>query len=254
MRGETTSAADRLGLLIHGSRVSRMIRVVATLGLADLLADGPQTAEELASATACDAPSLYRLLRALASIGVFARGADRRFALTPLSQLLRDGAPDSFRPLALHATAGEEHDIWEDLLYALRTGEPAFPHRYGAGFFDYLASHPQSAAAFNARMTGRVRAVAAAVARAYDFSASRLVLDVGGGHGAVLRAVLTEHPHLRGILFDLPEVVAGARSALAAAGLAARCARVGGSFFDRLPAGADTAILCDILHDWDDHQ
>jgi ubiquinone/menaquinone biosynthesis C-methylase UbiE len=252
MLDEATSAADRLFLLIQGFRVSRMIRVAAQLGLADLLADGPKTAEELASAVDCDAPSLNRMLRALASLGVFARHEDGHFALTPLSQLLRDGVPSSLRSFALHFTEGEEHEVWYDLLYSMRTGEPAFPHRYGAGFFDYLASHPESAAAFNARMTGRVGASAAAVARAYDFSSSRLVLDVGGGHGAVLRAVLAAHPHLRGILFDLPDVVEGARRELAAAGLVERCDLVGGSFFDRLPDGADTAILCDILHDWDD--
>lgn len=252
MLDEPSSAAERLGVLIWGFRASRMIRVAAMLGLADLLADGPKTAEELARATHCHAPSLARLLRALASFGVFALGEDGRVALTPLSQLLQTAAPNSLRSFALHVTEGVEQEVWNDLLDSVRTGEPAFARRYGTEFFDYLASHPEVAATFNANMTARVGAIAAAVARAYDFSESRLVLDVGGGHGALLRAVLTAHSHLRAILFDLPEVVEGARTEMIAAGLAERCAFVGGSFFDRVPDGADTAILCDVLHDWDD--
>jgi SAM-dependent methyltransferase len=193
------------------------------------------------------------VLRALASLGVFEELADGAFALTPLAATLQTDAPGSMRALALFS--GEDaYRSWADLLYSVRTGAPAFDHVFGAPHFDYLAQHPASSAIFNQVMSGNVARSAAATVAAYGFPTSGVVVDAGGGHGALIAAILRAHPALRGVLFDMPHVVAGALPALEAAGVADRCERVGGDFFTPpLPAG-DLYTLRQIIHDWDDER
>jgi hypothetical protein len=244
---------QQLVQMIVGSWVSRAIYVAAKLQIADLLANGPRPAEGLAWA-ACVAPRpLYRLLRALAGVGVFARDADGRFRLNPLAEPLRDGGPDSLRALAV--MIGEEQDrCWDDLLETVRTGETAFDRLYGRPVFDYLAEHPEPARIFDAAMTGFSGRAMHAVLEAYDLSGVGTLADVGGGLGTNLAAALGRYPRMRGLLFDRPHVVARARPRLEAAGLAGRCTLEGGDFFEAAPGGADAYLLGHILHDWDDAQ
>ena len=228
------------------------IHVVAVLGIADLLADGPRGCDELAQATNTDALSLGRVLRALAGVGLFIEDDGGRFGLTPLSTCLRRDVPSSVRPAALLFGIPAQWDPWSDLLHSVRTGQPAFEHRFGMGVFDYYAQHPEAAALFNQFMAAGNAGQHAAVAAAYDFSRLTRLVDVGGGNGALLAAILSAYPHLRGILFDRAEVVAGAPAILMAAGVADRCEVVGGDFFEALPSGGDAHIVSRILHDWDD--
>jgi len=239
--------------LFNGYRVSQILYVAARLGIADLLADGPKTAGELAAATGANADALYRILRALASLDVFEEAADHRFALTPMAALLRQDHPFSVRAQALFF--GEDaYRSWGDLLHTVMTGETAFDHVFGAHHWEYLAQHPEASAIFNATMTANAQRAAAAIVDTFDLSTARSVVDVGGGHGLLLAAVLRANPALHGILFDEEHVVAGALPTLQAAGVADRCERVAGSFFETLPSGADVYMMRHILHDWEDEQ
>jgi hypothetical protein len=238
--------------LLNGYRVTQILSVAARLGLADLLAEGPRTADELASATGMHAGALYRILRALASVGVFAETATpRQFTLTPLAAVLRTDHPQSQRDHAIFV--GEEpYRAWADLLYSAQTEAPAFEHVFGTGHFAYLAQHPAASAIFDGFMSAGSRQSASAVAEAYDFTAAGTVVDVGGGQGRLIATILHAYPSLRGILFDQPHVVAGAGPVLAEAGVADRCERMGGDFLSDVPRGGGIYVLRRILHDWDD--
>ena len=239
--------------MMTGYWVSQAIYVAAKLGIADLLVDGPRTADDLAAATEAHAPSLYRVLRALASVGVFTEATPGSFALTPLAELLRSGTPDSMRALAI--TYNEElYRAWGDVLHSVRTGQPAFEHDFGMPVFEYYAQHPEADRVLNEALAGYTTQLAGAVPNVYDFSPFGIVVDVGGGYGALLAAILRSNPTARGILFDQPHVVAGAEEHLASAGVADRCATVGGDFFIEVPAGGDAYVLSQILHDWDDER
>ncbi len=239
--------------LINGYRVTQLLSVAAKLGIADLLAGGPEPVEELAKTVDAHADALYRALRALASLGVFAEVAPRRFALTPLADLLRTNHPRSVRALAMFH--GEEpYQAWGELRFSLRTGAPAFDHVYQMSHFAYLAQHAEASAVFNRAMSDNTARSVTAVVSAYAFPATGVVVDVGGGHGAFIAAVLRAHPGLHGVLFDQPHVVEGAASTLEEAGVAPRCARLGGDFFvPPLPTG-DLYTLRQVIHDWDDEQ
>ena len=239
---------------LTSSFVAQAISVVAKLGTADALADGPQGVDALAAAANAHAPSLYRVLRALASVGVFAEDADGRFCLTPLAEPLRSDAPGSVRAFAI--MLGEEWSWrpWGRLLDSVRTGHAAFEHTYGTGIFAYLAEQPEASAIFDAAMTGRTGPDDDAVVAASDFSAFRTVVDVGGGRGSLLASILRAHPDVRGILFDQAHVIAGARQYLNAAGLGERCETVAGDFFDSVVAGGDAYVLKQVIHDWDDER
>lgn len=239
--------------MMTGYWVSKALNVSAELGVADLLRDGPRTSDELAAACGAHPPTLYRLLRALSSVGVFAEGEERRFALTPLAELLRSDVPGSMRALA-RMYGSEQYRAWDGLLDSVRTGEPAFDRTFGASYFDYLGRNPEAGAVFNEAMTGWTTQVTDAVVAAYEFVGMNTVVDVGGGHGLLLATILRAHPAMRGVLFDLPQVIAGARPLLEAAGVADRCAAVGGDFFASVPDGGETYILAQILHDWDDER
>jgi hypothetical protein len=239
--------------LLTGYWRGQAVSVAAELGLADLLRDGPRTPAQLAEATGTHAQSLYRLLRALASVGVFAEDEQGRFALTPLAETLRGDVPGSLRAVAV-MTGGEHFRAWGDLLYSVQTGRTAFEKLYGEPVFAWLAAHPQAAHTFDAAMVGIHGRETGAMLDAYDFAGVGTLVDVGGGNGSLLTATLHRHAQLRGVLYDRPDVVERARPALKAAGLEERCRAVGGNFFESVPAGGDAYLLRHIIHDWYDEQ
>jgi len=229
------------------------IRVAATLRLADHIAAGRCTAPELAVAAQADADALDRLLRHLVAAGVFARDAEGRYGLTELGEALRDGHPAGLRwRLDIEGAVGRADLAFVQLLHTVRSGEAAFPVQFGRPFWDDLAADPARAAAFDAEMGADAVAWARDIVPAYDWGTLGHVVDVGGGNGTLLIAVLQAYPGLRGTLLDLPGAVAAARQAFAAAGLAERAEAVAGSFFEPLPAGAGGYLLMAILHDWPD--
>jgi hypothetical protein len=228
------------------------ISVVAKLRVADLLADGPKGVADLAGRTKTHAPSLYRVLRALAAEGVFAEQADGRFALTPVGEHLRTGVKGSLRGIADYCGSGWSWQAWGHLLESVRSGGTAFDRVFGEPVFDYLGKHPDESAVFNEGMTGFSSGIAPAVAEAYDFSAFQEVVDGGGGHGVLLRTILQAYPGVSGVVFDSPQVVAGAEGAIRGAGLTGRCRAVGGDFFQGVPAGGDAYLLKHVIHDWPD--
>lgn len=240
--------------LVNGFQVSQAIHVAATLGIADLLADGPRPSDELASETGSDAETLYRVLRALASVGVLTELDGRDFELTPLGECLRSDAPEPLGGWAAHIGRPYFFEAWAQLGHTVRTGKSGFRARHGKSAWEYRAEHPDAGEAFDRAMTDLSRVANRALLEAYDFSRFGTVVDVGGGHGALLAAVLAANPGMRGVLFDQPGVVAGAGPVLEAAGVADRCETVGGSFFESVPEGGDAYLLKTVLHDWDDDE
>jgi ubiquinone/menaquinone biosynthesis C-methylase UbiE len=249
------TAADNAAALrrmIFGFRLTQLIAVAATLGLADLLRDGPRSAQALAEATGVDVVALRRLMRALISEGVFAETADGEFESTFMAELLRSDAPGSLRDVA--RLYGEPW-LWRaygDLLHSVRTGRPAFEHVHGQAFYAFLQQHPAPAERFQRAMSGFTAQEVTAISAACDLSSARSVVDVGGGHGALMTALLRRHRQLRGIVFDLPDVISGARRALGEAGLSERCQCIAGDFFEALPSGGDVYLMKSVLHNWPD--
>jgi len=241
---------DRLEQMLNGFATTRSICAAAKLGIADLLADGPRTVEELARAPAVDAPSLYRLLRALASVGVFTETAPATFALTRMAERLKTDAPDSLRAWAIF-TGEIGSRCWGELMHSLRTGEPTFESVFGMPFFEYLEAHPDDAAVFDHGQAQGGLALHAAVATSCDLDAIGTIVDLGGGSGSLVAAILKRHPDIGAVIFDLPHVIERARAA-AHPTLRNRCEYIGGSFFDSVPPGADAYLLSRVLHDWDD--
>jgi hypothetical protein len=234
--------------------VSRIVYAAAKLGLADLLKDGPKSAEELAGPTGTHAPSLHRLMRTLASLGILTGREGQRFALTPLGEALQTGAPGSARATLLTFGGPAFSAGFENIMHSLETGRTGFEKAMGMPAFDYLAQHPQEASLFSETMVGFHGAEPAAVAEAYDFSDAGTVVDVGGATGNLLAAVLTRHAGPRGVLFDLPHVVAEAPALLQARGDESRVSIESGSFFDRVPEGGDIYMLSHVIHDWSESQ
>jgi precorrin-6B methylase 2 len=246
------SPAFALRRLIFGHRVTEMIAVATRLGLADTLGESAQTAPELAARLEADPDALYRLLRALASVGIVeARGQDR-FALSAIGCCLRTDVPDSQHDWVLLESADFFQQAWADLGTAVRTGRSAAEHALGMPFYQYMATHAGVEATFQRAMAGAARLAAAAVVEAYQIEPNARVVDVGGGYGTLLAAILRAHPTVRGVLFDRPEVVAAARAHLDAAGVLDRCELVGGDFFAAVPSGGDIYILSRVLMDHDD--
>jgi SAM-dependent methyltransferase len=261
--GSSPSAPPPSEVLVRmsmGTHVSQALAVAARLRIGDLLQGEPRTADELAVATNTHAPSLRRLLRALTSVGVLAEDAAGRFALTPLGAPLRSDAPDSVRAWVELVGRPYHRHTWTELIYSVQTGQPALDHVLGMGAFEYFQAHPEVGEQFNNAMTDISRLAEPGVVRGYPFAAltagesgaAPLIVDVGGGHGALLAGILRAYPGLRGMLFDQPPVVAGAGQVLAAAGVADRCTVVGGDFFEGVPAGGDAYLMKNIIHDWDD--
>ena len=254
IRAQSVEARERLQALIRGYRMSQAVYVAARLGIPDLLAEGPRDVEELAHKTGTHAPSLRRVLAALASVGVLDKVGPRQFALTEVGLGLRTGVPGSARASVLFLLNESHWRPWGHLLQTVRTGQTAFELAHGVGLFEFLAQHPVEADLFNKGMAGNSPAHARLVASSYDFSQLRTVVDVAGGRGRLLATILESNAHLRGILFDLPQVVEDARQLIGDAGVADRCAFVGGSFFEAVPEGGDAYILRNIIHDWQDDQ
>lgn len=251
---DSTAYATMMQMLA-GKWISASLSVVAELCIADQLANGAKTPEQLAAAVSAHAPSLYRVLRALASVGVFAETEGGRFALTPLAECLRSDTPDSVREFARFMAIPGASRSWEQLLHCVKTGGTGLQKAFGAeNPFDYFHTHPDEAAIFHRAMTDNSRQSAPAVAQSYDFGKFHQVVDVAGGRGLLLATILQRHPNLKGVLFDLPQVIAGANDALASYGLNGRCRTVAGDFFQAVPAGADAYLLKHIIHDWDDER
>ncbi|PWK66890.1 methyltransferase [Aminobacter sp. AP02] len=251
---DENAATTQLMQMVNGYQVSQAICVAATLGIADQLTDGARTSDELATATHSHPQALYRLLRALASVGVLHEGDGRRFTLTELGYGLCSDAPQSVAGWARMVERAYYRQAWSELLHSVRTGENAFQHAHGMGVWQYRAEHPEESVTFDRAMTSLSRLVADAVLDAYDFSPFDVVMDVGGGQGALLAGILKRNPSQRGILFDQPQVVAGAAPTLQAALVAERCQIVGGDFFAAVPDGADAHVMKWIIHDWDDER
>lgn len=239
--------------LLTGYWISQALHVAAHLGVADLLKEGSQSVAHLAALTGAHERSLYRLLRALAGEGVFVEDAQGRFGLTPLGECLRSDVPNSQRSMAI--MNGEEHyRCWGELLYSVQTGQTAFEKLYGQPIFPYLAGHPRQARIFDEGMVGVHGAETKAMLDAYDFRSIGTLVDIGGGNGSLLAAVLQRHPSLRGLLFDRPDVIERARSYIQAAGVENRCTLMEGNFFETVPAGGDAYLMRHIIHDWNDEQ
>jgi hypothetical protein len=254
MAQDSTSAPDALLQVITGYASAQIVHVAAQLGLADLLTDGPRSVEDLAAATGTHAPSLARLVRALAALGIVAEADGGRIELTPLGVPLRSDVPGSVRDAVLFLVGEWFWRAWGGLLHSLRTGEPAFDRIYGMSNFEYWEHEPEAGAIHDAFFRAMTRTTNAPIVASYDFSRFGIVVDVGGSTGALLAAILVAHPGVRGILFDLPHVVSGAGSVLAEAGVADRCEVVGGSFFESVPKGGDAYVLRYVIHDWDEER
>lgn len=240
--------------IITGFWLSRMICETARLGLADLVKDGPKSVAELAVATGAHERSLYRVMRVLSSVGIFAEAESGRYGATPMSDTLRRDVPGSLRAFVM-AELGQEHFVgWGNLMHSIKTGEIAFDNHYGESAWEYYAKNPEHAAVFNDAMTGMTEMVNAAIVAAYDFSGINKLIDIGGSHGAMMSAILRANPSMRGVVFDLPHVAEGAGARLSAEGVADRCEIVSGDFFKEVTPGGDAYIMKFIIHDWDDEK
>jgi hypothetical protein len=251
---KTLSPADVMKNLTIGYWVARLIHVAAKLRLADLLKSRSRTIEDLATATGVQPLGLYRVLRALASVGVFAETKNRRFKLTPLAATLQTGVPASMHGWALMINENWQWDAWKELLYGVKTGEVPFPKAHGVPIFEYLEKHPEDLEVFGESMTSLSRTENPAIAAAYKFSGLRTLVDVAGGHGSLLATILKANPKLKGVLFDQHSVIARAEKDqhVTAKGIAERCRLESGNFFESVPQGGDAYIMKYILHDWND--
>lgn len=248
---ESPLAASMVGLLT-GGWVAQAVSVAARLKIADQLAHGPRSAADIAEAVDAHAPTLHRLLRALSDVGVVQEREDGLFSGTPLGELLRSDVP-SLRGYALLTGAPFHRAAWDALEHSVRTGEPSFPHVHGQEIFDYLRDNPSDGDVLNKAMVAMSGEFIAPVAAACEFPPGHTIVDVGGGHGAVLAEILAANPGTRGILYDLPEVIAKAADGPLRTALADdRCQMVAGSFFDSVPQGGDAYVLSHVVHDWDD--
>lgn len=236
--------------IISGYKLTQALYVTAKLGIADHLARGPMSADELAKKVGANPKALLRLMRHLAAHDLFTQDESKRFGLTGLGELLREDNPESMKYGAIYA--GEEnYRATGDLLHTVRTGETAFDHLYGRGHFEWMAEHPDASSTFNKAMAQSLRRLENPL-ESYDFSGKHLIVDVGGGRGDLITTIIRANPTLKGILFDLPQGSREAPSQLKAKGVADRCQIKEGSFFESVPEGGDVYILSRILHDWPD--
>lgn len=238
--------------LIAGFRISRILYVAARLGLADLLREAPADSAALASVTGTHAPSLYRLMRALGSIGVLAEDEQHRFSLTALGNSLRSDVPDSLREWAILALGDEHFRAWGELMRSVRTGDIAFDHVFGTDVWTYRAAHAEHAAIFDQAMAQLVKSYDASLVAAYPFATVDKLVDVGGGDATLLIAILQANPAMHGVLFDLPQVAEHARDRISRADLSHRCEVAAGDAFAAVPTGGDAYLLSRVIHDWDD--
>ena len=247
------AAIQQVFQLTTGFMVSAALGVVAQLGVADHLADGPRSTADLAARTGANEDALYRVLRALATTGIFTETSSRTFALTPSGALLRSNVPGSVKDMVLWLCDSFHFRVYAEMAHSVRTGETLGDKLLGMPVFEYLQQNPELAARFNNAMTNFSAGIAPAVLEAYDFGGIGVLVDVAGGHGMLLASVLRKYPSMRGILFDVEHVIAGA-NAPEALGVADRCDKVSGDFFKAVPRGGDAYVLKSIIHDWDDEK
>ena len=253
-RSRTSSSRpyEVLFQMVISKWISQAIGTIVEIGVPDQLAKGARPCRDLARNAGVSEDGLYRLLRALASVGLFTESADRRFRLTGMGQLLRSDHPQSLAGYARFTA----HDItwrpWGQLSYSVKTGMPAFDHVFNVPIFEHFSRNPEVSAVFDEAMTSISAMEARATADAYDFKGVETLMDVAGGHGVLLATVLGRHKRMRGVLFDLPHVAAGATATFTRAGITGRVRIESGDFFKELPSGADAIIMKHIVHDWDD--
>lgn len=240
--------------MVTSAWISKIIWAAAKLDLADRLADGPKSADELAGPTGTHAPSLHRLMRTLASFGVLTEKDDKRFALTTLGEALKRDAPGSAWASVITFGGPTFSSALERIMHSLQTGETGFHSAHGMQVFDYFKEHPDEASLFSESMVGFHGGETPAVAAAYDFSDIGMIVDVGGATGNMLSAILSRDAGPRGVLYDMPHVVADAPAFLEKSGIADRVTIESGSFFERVPEGGDVYIVSHIVHDWSEEE
>jgi hypothetical protein len=238
--------------MASGLMSTAALQPVTRLKIPDLLAEGPLPVADLAQKTGTNADALYRVLRFLAGSGVFAESPRRVFALTPMSDLLRSGVPNSMRDMVLFLSNQFHFKVCSDLSYSVQTGKPAVEHVYGKPAFDVIFGDPEIAYDFNMAMTSFSRQIAPALLEAYDFSGIDTLMDIAGGHGAILCEVLNAYPQMKGILFEVPNVIDEANCHICSLKMQDRCRIISGSFFEGIPAEADAYYMQHIIHDWAD--
>lgn len=237
--------------MISATWISRSIYVAAKLGIADLLKDGQKNYGEIASLTQTDENALFRLLRALSSLGVFIEKEPGNFALTATANLLRSDVSDSLRAYAI-MLGEQDYEAWKFLAHSIKTGESAFKKSYGVEVFEYFKRHPEAAGNFNAAMTSYSSMAIPAIVSSYDFSTTNVLVDIAGGTGSLITSILEAYPSLQGILFELPPVIEKASPVISTTEVSDRCQLVAGNFFESIPQGGDVYLLKHILHNWND--
>lgn len=249
---DTEATREALFRLVSGYRMTQALYVTAKLGIADRLVGGPKDADTLAREVGVHPDRLFRVLRSLVSHGVLSLDGQQRFGLTPVGEYLRTEVPGSLHAFAIFS--GEEpYRAFGEILHTVRTGETAFEHAYGMGHFEYLAQHPEASAVFQRTMAGSIGALGNPL-EGFEFHDRHTLVDVGGGHGALLAAVLRDHRELRGILFDVPSAVREAPVFLESSGVRDRCEIRTGSAFEVVPSGGDVYVMSRVLHDWPDEK
>jgi len=252
MTSSTPDPAQQVLQIAVGYVASAALYTAITLNIADHLASGPRDVSELARLSGANEDALFRVLRLLVSLGVFAETSARRFTLNPAAELLRKDVPGSLRGMAVFLPDPFHFRVYANLLHSVTTGKPAVDTTVGMPVFEYLAKNPEYSKVFNDAMTALSAPVIAAALDAYDFGQIGVLVDVAGGHGEVLMSVLKKYPNVRGVLTDVGHVIDGAKPRIAAAGLADRCQAVPCDFFKAVPEGGDAYIMKHIIHDWDD--
>ena len=255
VQNSTPSPVMALNQLITATWISQAIYVTASLGIADLLKDGARSVEDLAQASGAKPIPLYRFLRALASVGVFTEVTPYHFGLTEMAYYLRSDVPNSLRYISMMLSDQWHWNAWGDVMHVVKTGQPAMQHLYQIdNTFEFLSKNAESGDIFNTAMVGWAETVHTACVDAYDFSGIQTIVDIAGGYGTLIAAILNANPSMQGILFDQPHVVAKANDLLESRGVSDRCKTLGGNFFESVPSGGDTYIMSHIVHDWGDHE
>ncbi len=244
--------AAQLMKLIEGRLIGNMLATAVEMKIADQLKDGPKSAHDVATAAGTNPDATYRLMRALSNAGVFEEHEGQRFSLTPVGERLRTDVRGSLAGLARFYGASWHVAAWQELHHAVKTGKNAFEKAHGQPAFEWFKTHPDEYSVFSEAMTANSTVNARAVVAAYDFSGCERIADIGGGQGFLLGEILAANPKAHGVVFDMPDVVAGATRLIADRGLSQRCEAVGGDFFQSVPLGCDTYIVKHVIHDWDD--
>jgi hypothetical protein len=251
---QAPDAAQLLMQMGSGYMISACLYTATKLGIADLLGSGPQSVTTLSARTHANEDALYRVLRALASVGVFAESERRTFSLTPVSEKLRIGVPGSVREMVIWMANQFHFQVWGDMFYAVTTGKNATEHMYGKPVFECFAPGCEVATEFNDAMTNISSSTVPAVLEHYSFSGIKTLVDIGCGHGYLLCEILSRYPQMKGILFDMEHVVAGAQRNISRCDLGDRAQVKHGTFFEAVPKGGDAYIMQHIIHDWDDEK